>query len=152
MNKKRKPKDWKVLLEEFSDLFPKYSPLYRIQIPFRIECSLGWYDLIYSLCQDIRKILEKCPELKKTFGVLQVKEKFGGLRFYIGSGNDEIFDRIHEAEEESYKICELCGKPGKLRTDLIWYKTLCEDCYKKRKEDENILYYLTERRNHDEEE
>lgn len=146
LNKISKVKDWKILLEEFSDLFPKYSPMYRGQIPFRFECDLGWYDLIYSLCKDIRKILQKSPELKKKFSVFQVKEKFGGLRFYIGLGNEEIFDRIHKAEEESYHICEKCGKPGKLRTDLIWYKTLCEDCYRKKKEDEYILYYITERR------
>ena len=24
-----------------------------------------------------------------------------------------------------------CGKPGKLRNDLSWIQTLCDDCYKK---------------------
>lgn len=60
--------------------------------------------------------------------VLQVKEKFGGLRFYLFSGNDETYDFIDEVEKESLTICELCGESGSLVSIKGWYKTLCKKC------------------------
>ena len=58
----------------------------------------------------------------------QVKEKFGGLRFYMTCGTDEIFNLVGEAEELSYKTCEECGKPGEEK-DTGWIRTLCDDCH-----------------------
>ena len=61
----------------------------------------------------------------------KIKEKFGGLRFYINSGSGEIFNRISEAEDKSMEVCEVTGLPGKLRTDIRWYRTLCDEEYNK---------------------
>ena len=58
----------------------------------------------------------------------QVKEKLGGLRFYMTCGNDEIFDLINKAEALSYKTCEECGKPGEQRGPG-WIYTLCDYCH-----------------------
>lgn len=60
--------------------------------------------------------------------VAQIKEKFGGLRFYINNGNDEIYEIIHEVEDESFSICEYCGNEGELRRNRSWLKTLCNEC------------------------
>lgn len=60
-----------------------------------------------------------------------IKEKFGGLCFYIGGGTDEIFDIIEEYEEKSYSICEECGEPGELRKGG-WWKTLCDKHHEER--------------------
>ena len=60
---------------------------------------------------------------------VQVKEKFGGLRFYMTGGTDEIFDLIEKAEALSYKTCESCGAPG-TQSNSKWITTLCEDCRK----------------------
>lgn len=59
--------------------------------------------------------------------VLQVKEKFGGLRFYIGSSSVEVFDRIQRAENDSFRICEDCGAEGRPR-NTGWIRTLCDAC------------------------
>lgn len=59
---------------------------------------------------------------------IQVKEKFGGLRFYMAHGNDEIYNLIEEAESLSYKTCEGCGAPGKARPGS-WVKVLCGVCF-----------------------
>lgn len=120
------------LLNDFPDLFPKEDPLFRkgSGIPFFIDCGDGWYKLLYDLCTDIRAILKENPI--EGFTLLQVKEKFGGLRFYIGCGSDKIFKRINKAEVDSFNICEFCGQPGKLRLNLPWYRTLCNKCYKKK--------------------
>jgi hypothetical protein len=62
--------------------------------------------------------------------VLQIKEKFGGLRFYIGSSSQEVHDIIMKYEELSYETCEVCGETGRPRTDLGWHRTLCDKHYK----------------------
>jgi hypothetical protein len=59
----------------------------------------------------------------------QVKEKFGGLRFYMTSGSDEIYDLINKAEVLSRKTCEECGQPGEEGAGS-WIRTLCESCHK----------------------
>lgn len=61
------------------------------------------------------------------FQVIQVKEKFGELRFYVNYGSDKIYDLIEEAEEKSAEICEICGKPGKLN-EGNWLRTRCKNC------------------------
>jgi hypothetical protein len=82
----------------------------------------GWYQIIKDLIDDL-------IELGWNKQLCQVKEKFGGLRFYINEGSDEIHNRIMEAEKLSYEVCELCQEKGKLRTDIGWYLTLCEKHY-----------------------
>jgi hypothetical protein len=84
----------------------------------------GWFPLIKSLIEDL-------IALGWNKQVCQVKEKFGGLRFYINNGSDEIFDRIRKAEDDSLNICEKTGKPGYLRNDNGWLVTLCDEEYKK---------------------
>ncbi len=115
---------------------------------FGFECNDGWFDIIWDLCEDIERLLKKS---NIDIEVIQVKEKFGGLRFYwnfIGDfleieGEDEgaltdeadriyndIESLIKKAEEISYQTCEVCGKPGKpIRGG--WITTLCEECKKK---------------------
>jgi hypothetical protein len=61
------------------------------------------------------------------FEVLQVKEKFGGLRFYVNCRRNEAMrQRIGIAADESFRTCEICGQPGRPREDS-WIKTLCDE-------------------------
>jgi len=102
----------------------KMEPDPRLQnnlLAFGWECDKGWYPLIQEL-------IDKLNEFPEDIYVTQIKEKFGGLRFYIGGGTDKVYDLIHEYEEKSYKICEVCGKPGKTRERHGWYKTVCRKC------------------------
>jgi hypothetical protein len=55
----------------------------------------------------------------------QVKEKFGGLRFYTNGATDKHHNYISFAESMSYCTCEECGAPGKRYTDG-WHQTLCD--------------------------
>ena len=55
----------------------------------------------------------------------QVKEKFGGLRFYVQAATDKHYSYINFAESMSYRVCEECGAPGKTYTDG-WHTTLCD--------------------------
>ncbi len=57
--------------------------------------------------------------------LVQVKEKFGGLRFYADGGSSELQAQIELAEAMSYRTCETCGAPGVPRRGG-WIRTLCD--------------------------
>jgi hypothetical protein len=86
----------------------------------------GWFTIIKELIDDLIK-------LGWDKQICQVKEKFGGLRFYINEGSDEIHERIIKTEVQSYEVCEKCGQQGELRNDIGWYLTLCDDHYQEKK-------------------
>ena len=110
--------------------FPKNNPLYYKDqnVPMYIDCDEGWFNLIWKLCENIDVIVQR--EHWDNFSVDQIKEKFGGLRFYVNGANKEVFDLIREAEEKSLCTCEKCGKKGSMYIGLGWYKTLCSKCAK----------------------
>ena len=57
--------------------------------------------------------------------VEQIKEKFGGLRFYYQGGNDEISGMVRMAELWAGHSCERCGNKGQRRQGG-WVRTLCD--------------------------
>lgn len=93
------------------------------------ECDDGWGPLIAELETQLKA-------LSPDYTISQVKEKFGGLRYYATPGDvDEETSKqfralINQAEAKSYEICECCGQPGQLsrRGKHGWYKTLCSTC------------------------
>lgn len=100
----------------------------------------GWYDIIDGLSSTIRHITKYHPERKKLspqefeekYGlrVVQVKEKFGGLRYYVDNSSPEIEAAIMMAESMSFRTCEFCGNRGSCRSDA-WIRTLCDECDEK---------------------
>lgn len=82
----------------------------------------GWAQLLQPL-------FEGKPEGVR---VVQVKEKFGGLRVYLEAdpGTDPFVYQMYskqvaQAEGRSYALCELCGEPGFPRSGG-WVRTLCD--------------------------
>jgi hypothetical protein len=57
--------------------------------------------------------------------VEQIKEKFGGLRFYYQGGDKEIDGMVSMAETWAGHSCEVCGNKG-TRRDGGWIRTLCD--------------------------
>lgn len=114
------------LFSDFPDIFPggrAVDPRESL-VCFGFDCGDGWFDIIYELCRAIQK---DCDDSGKYQVVaLQVKEKFGLLRFYVDSGSDETYRLIEAAEEKSVETCEICGKPGKLDQVNGWWQTTCE--------------------------
>ena len=107
--------------------FPKlYQGVYKSPkdscMSFGFEVGDGWFELIHNLSENIQ-YAEGGTEIVAT----QVKEKFGTLRFYIGSGSDEVYSIIESAEEHSSHICDVCGHDGTLRCGVGWYRTRCEE-------------------------
>lgn len=85
------------------------------------DIAEGWQDIIERLLTDLDK-----PEMEWDHTIMQVKEKFGGLRFYIGAGSSQVYDRIHQAELESVRTCMTCGKPGRL-SRTSWIECACDE-------------------------
>jgi hypothetical protein len=65
-------------------------------------------------------------EEAKVPKAIQVKEKYGTLRFYVYGATDQQQNYIDFAESMSSRICELCGKPGK-RNQWGWLTTACKE-------------------------
>ena len=91
---------------------------------FGFECGDGWYRIIEQLSADIMRLAVQAGI--DVHEVRQVKEKFGGLRFYIDGGSQTIYDRIDEAAELLLRTCEVCGEQGS-RRGRDWIQTLCEE-------------------------
>ncbi len=93
------------------------------------ETGTGWFDLIYRLSEKLEAEIMKLPEDKRhLYKAAQVKEKFGGLRFYMTADNDAMSKLIDAAESEAEETCESCGSKGKGRNHRGWFITLCENC------------------------
>jgi len=117
---------WPKWFEKHHSLDPNpKGPFYPIW--FGIECGDGWFDILWKLCEAIE------PLVREGFTIDQIKEKFGGLRFYVDGATDEVYELISKTEELSYKTCEGCGKPGKPNAGG-WIITLCDECRKKHEE------------------
>ena len=92
-------------------------------------CDEGWWPILTNLCANIQHHLDwknKQSEVVPQVTVAQIKEKFGGLRFYYDGGDDTIRGMVTMAEAWAGKTCETCGKPGKSR-EGGWIKTLCDE-------------------------
>ena len=93
----------------------------------------GWEPIIRKLSEKIlTEYLTWPSEQQALFQVVQIKEKFGGLRYYYdGEHTEAINQAIHDAETASYCTCELCGAPGERVNVTGWIQTLCHACYVK---------------------
>lgn len=84
----------------------------------------GWLPLLEDLMEKLTKEFDFKPEQ-----CCQIKEKFGGLRFYIDNATANQRIVIDDAEDASWHICETCGTRGKVKTeDSGWSRVLCEKC------------------------
>lgn len=86
------------------------------------EPPYGWLDLVL----DTHEKLAHNP----NYRIVQIKEKFGGLRYYVnGVTSEHDKNTIREAEKASSGICQDCGttKNVALRNHG-WVATLCNTC------------------------
>jgi len=131
----------KIELEQ--KLFKAFPKLYRQKdlsiretaMCWGFSCGDGWYDIIWKLSEKIEKYNEEHKkEFKEPIEAIQVKEKFGGLRFYTNYSTDEVDKWIREAEDEAWKTCERCGIKENIVHTKGWIYTLCKKCLKEEQE------------------
>jgi hypothetical protein len=75
---------------------------------------------------DIMEIPQRITERVEYIKVVQIKEKFGGLRFYYDGGDDRIDGMVRMAELWAGVTCEKCGNRG-TRRQGGWIRTLCDE-------------------------
>ena len=115
-------------------LFEKYPKIFaqkelspqQTSMCWGISTGDGWYALIDDLCKKIQVYIDRHKE--DQVEAIQVKEKFGGLRFYTNGGCEEISTMIYEAEAKSYLTCEDCGSKEDIGHTSGWITTLCRTC------------------------
>ena len=94
------------------------------QLP--IECGDGWRSLIEACDRELR-------ELDPHYEPVQIKEKFGGLRYYFHPSESktsiwrEMLLVTTKYEALSMEICEACGQPGSTMKGRGWIVTRCEE-------------------------
>jgi len=110
----------------------------QIDWPY-VACERGWLNLIIE-CDQI--LFHEDPD----YQVLQIKEKFGGLRYYFVASNpaltNQMYEKISHIEKKSYTICERCGNEGNLRRDTSTgrFKTMCTNCLPKKYISASVSY------------
>lgn len=84
----------------------------------------GWVNKMVAQSiesKEFRKVVEDCHQVV----AVQVKEKFGTLRFYYDGGDDYVRGLVSMAEWASANICEMCGERGKIR-GTGWVYVACD--------------------------
>jgi hypothetical protein len=104
-----------ITFEKIIKDYPKlYSNLSYLEIP-EGQCSL-----VYELSSKLE------PFANEEHYASQVKENFGGLRFYMDGFISKTEEKIIAAyEKKSYDVCIGCGWKGKMFKTLGVYCGLC---------------------------
>ena len=92
------------------------------------EMPQGWRIAFgEQMCEEIREVLIKHDYLNE-YRILQIKEKFGGLRWYTNAAPQEVHDIVSKYEALSERTCIICGKPATM-ISKGWISPYC-DCVK----------------------
>lgn len=90
-----------------------------------ISIDEGWYQIVVDCDKELTTI-------DPNYQIQQIKEKFGGLRYYMTPSNDtteeqkdKMYKVISRHEAIAAQTCEATGKPGVLMKSIGgWRKTL----------------------------
>ncbi len=137
----------KKLCKKYPKIFAQRDlPMNQTCMCWGFSCSDGWYDLIDALCHAIQNHIDSRMNFNKhakkqkstvypidQLEAVQVKEKYGGLRFYEQGGDEYTSGLIAMAEYLSYYICEECGSTKDVTQTKGWIRTLCKQCLYKTK-------------------
>jgi len=111
-------------------------------IQHRIDCKLETIELAHKLNEELKEAESnafegwpdwkmrnprKIPEPIEQVVAIQVKEKFGTLRFYFMGGDDVIDGMVSMAESMSARMCEICGVPTTRDQEDGWVRTRCDE-------------------------
>jgi hypothetical protein len=93
-----------------------------------ISLPVGWIDLVRELAREMHTEADRSRIQPR---ILQIREKFAGLRVSVAGGNDEIERLVKEVNERSFKTCANCGSGEDVRLRLArngWRYTVCDNC------------------------
>jgi len=120
------PKNTKKLYDKYPKIFNQHNDsMQTTAMCWGLECGDGWYWLIDELCSCIQGYM---INLEDQIEAVQVKEKFGSLRFYTNYHDETVGGMIWFAESMSLSICETCGSTKDVTQTKGWIKTRCKKC------------------------
>ena len=99
-----------ILYERYPLIFAeRHLPADQSCMPRGIEVGDGWFELIDALCTQLQ--WDAGHEISPQPVVVQVKEKFGSLRFRLRHPTERQHGMQMLALELSTRLCEHCGTP-----------------------------------------
>jgi hypothetical protein len=113
------------LIQEYPELFGTAFDPKETLIGFGLEIGPGWEKILADNLPELSKIVKDSK--LDDFRIIQVKEKFGGLRIYTNYSIKKIDDWVEKMEILCSESCEKCGAPAQLYADG-WWRTLCDEC------------------------
>ena len=98
-----------------------------------IDCAPeGWRKLCEDLCAELKMLLKKA-NCEDEYVIVQVKEKFGSLRWYDNGVSEEFWEEYRELiskyERLSKRTCCVCGAPA-TKISTGWICPFCDKCAK----------------------
>jgi hypothetical protein len=124
MNDDQEFKDYELFAKQMEEKYPKmFSGKYG-----GFAVGKGWYPILKILCSNIQSHIDwrvKQGQEIAQVEVEQIKEKFGGLRFYYSGGDEQVSGMVRMAEAWADIACEECGGIGTRRSGG-WIRTLCD--------------------------
>lgn len=139
MNQRQKKKQKQIENKKLIDKYPFLLPRNRWtgKVPKDYNYShteldampKGWRKAFGLLiCEDIKNALIK-EDFLYDYRIMDIKEKYGTLRWYDGGSSQEIYDIIANYEYISGYICIECGKFNVDMFDDGWISPYCDKCF-----------------------
>lgn len=122
------------LCKDFPLLFrDRHGDMRQTLMCWGFECGDGWEPLIRALCSSLMwdgSDFKNNHVRQNPPTVVQVKEKFGTLRFYANSVTEKDDHLISFAEYLSGTVCEECGATVRVtQSKGGWIRTRCLECH-----------------------
>ena len=114
-----------LLCQRYPQLFQhRHAEPQTCAMSWGLQCGDGWFDLIDILCESLQQETEHGDAPQAV--AMQVKQKWGRLRFSVESATERQQAMIDLAEALSARLCEQCGKPGKMQSIKGFRTVRCE--------------------------
>jgi hypothetical protein len=107
------------------ELLLKYPKIFEFTHPTNIYIPKMWIPLVDNLCQELQ---EYGDQNNVQIDCVQVKEKFGSLRFYLDKYLVTTEEIISKYEKQSRELCQECGTTEDIIRTSGWITYLCESC------------------------
>lgn len=109
---------------KLSDLQQDYPGVFEAAL--HVDVGVGWLGII-------RDFLMTALPLDPMLEILELKEKYGGLRIWCDSDIEVVRLAKAKAQLKSLHICEVCSQPGSVRIPpsgsrgCAWWRCVCDE-------------------------